>query len=626
LSGPVPNRRTPGRAPAIETNDTTLRDGTQGEGVNYTVTDKIAVAHRLDEFGVAVIEGGWPGSNPRDAEFFDRIRREKLRHAKVAAFGSTIRPGKAPSADANVKALLDAETPVVTIVAKTWDLHVHEDLRIELDENFELIAKTIAFLKKRVDRVILDAEHFFDGYAANPDFAMSCLAVAADAGVDLLCLCDTRGGSLPGDITLATQHAKTLGVALGIHCHNDSGLAVANSLAAVEAGAVQVQGTINGFGERCGNASLCTLVPNLQIKMGYSCVTPEQLARLTEVSRFCAELANVELEKRLPYVGRSAFAHKGGLHVAAVRKNAVTYEHIEPSLVGNTQRVLVSDLSGRSNVMHKAEQFGINVEGRHDELAVLLSHLKELEHSGFQFEGADASFELLMRRNLHPMRRYFRLIGFRVTDEKRSEEAETWCEATVMVEGPDGAVEHTAAEGNGPVNALDRALRKALTKFYPSLENIHLHDYKVRVLDGKSGTESRVRVLIESGDGEKRWGTVGVSHNVVEASWQALVDSVIYHLMKQEEAAGKGGRASKAKAATAKSVAKTTKASTTKTVKAAKTVKATKAAKSTKAANAAITSKPAPKASRANSPKATRTSAKKASRPRAKSAAARGKA
>lgn len=597
----------PAAAPSVEIYDTTLRDGTQGEGVNYTVTDKIAVAHRLDEFGVAVIEGGWPGSNPRDAEFFDRIRKEKLRHAKIAAFGSTIRPGKAPSADANVKALLDAGTPVVTIVAKTWDLHVHEDLRIELEENFELIARTIAFLKKRVDRVILDAEHFFDGYAANPDFAMSCLAVAADAGVDLLCLCDTRGGSLPGDITLATQHAKTLGVALGIHCHNDSGLAVANSLAAVEAGAVQVQGTINGFGERCGNASLCTLVPNLQIKMGYRCVTPEQLGRLTEVSRFCAELANVELEKRLPYVGRSAFAHKGGLHVAAIRKNAVTYEHIDPSLVGNLQRVLVSDLSGRSNVMHKAEQFGIDVEGRHDELARLLSHLKELEHSGFQFEGADASFELLMRRNLHPMRRYFRLIGFRVTDEKRSEEADTWCEATVMVEGPDGAVEHTAAEGNGPVNALDRALRKALTKFYPSLEKIHLHDYKVRVLDGKSGTESRVRVLIESGDGEKRWGTVGVSHNVVEASWQALVDSVVYHLMKQEEAAGKGGRGSKARAATAK------------TLKAAKP-------KPTKAAKAAITSKPAPQASRANNPKATRTSAKKASRPRAKSAAARGKA
>ena len=519
----------------IEIYDTTLRDGTQGEGVSYTVDDKVAVARKLDDFGVSVIEGGWPGSNPRDAAFFDAIRKEKLSTAKIAAFGSTARPGADPAADANMKALLAAETPVITIVAKTWDLHVHEDLRIELDENLELITRSVEYLKKHTDRVILDAEHFFDGYAANHDYALACLKAAVDAGVDLLCLCDTRGGSLPRDVAAATREVASLGAAMGIHCHNDSGLAVANSLAAIEAGASQVQGTVNGFGERCGNANLCTLVPNLQIKMGYRCVTPQQLAKVTELSRFCAELANVELERRLPYVGRSAFAHKGGLHVAAVRKNAVTYEHIAPELVGNEQRVLVSDLSGRSNVMHKAEQFGIDVAGRHDELASLLSHLKELEYSGFQFEGADASFELLMRRNLDPFQRFFRLVGFRVTDEKRSEDGHTWCEATVMVEGPDGAKEHTAAEGNGPVNALDRALRKALTKFYPSIENIHLHDYKVRVLDGTNGTESRVRVLIESGDGKKRWGTVGVSHNVVEASWQALVDSVVYHLLKHEE-------------------------------------------------------------------------------------------
>jgi len=536
-------------ARSIEIYDTTLRDGTQGEGVNYTVRDKIAVACRLDDFGVSVIEGGWPGSNARDAAFFDQIRREKLRHAKIAAFGSTIRPGKAASADTGIKALLEAGTAVVTIVAKSWDLHVHEDLRIGLDENLELISKSIAFLKKRVERVILDAEHFFDGYRANRTYALSCLRVARDAGADLLCLCDTRGGSLPGDVTTATLDAATLGAPLGIHCHDDSGLAVANSLAAVEAGACQVQGTINGFGERCGNASLCTLVPNLQIKMGYHCVTPTQLARLTEVSRFCAELANVEIERRLPYVGRAAFAHKGGLHVAAVRKNATTYEHVDPALVGNEQRVLISDLSGRSSVMHKAEQFGIDVAGRQDELAFLLGHLKDLEHSGFQFEGADASFELLMRRNLHPFERFFRLIGFRVTDEKRSEEGRTWCEATVMIEAPDGAVEHTAAEGNGPVNALDRALRKALTKFYPSIKKVQLHDYKVRVLDGSSGTESRVRVLIESGDGEERWGTVGVSHNVVEASWQALVDSVVYHLLRQEEKHGKSGGKKPARAA-----------------------------------------------------------------------------
>ncbi len=539
----VPAQRPGGRdaSRAVEIYDTTLRDGTQGEGVNYTVRDKIAVARRLDEFGVAVIEGGWPGSNPRDAAFFDEIRREKLRHAKIAAFGSTVRPGKAPSADPNLKALLDAGTPVVTIVAKTWDLHVHEDLRIELEENLELIEKSISYLKKRVDRVILDAEHYFDGAAANREYALLCLRTAVEAGVDLLCLCDTRGGSLPGDVAAATREALMLGAEVGIHCHNDSGLAVANSMAAVEAGASQVQGTINGFGERCGNANLCTLIPNLQIKMGLRCVAPEQLAHLADVSRFCAELANVEIERRMPYVGRSAFAHKGGLHVAAVRKNAVTYEHVDPRLVGNEQRVLVSDLSGRSNVVHKAEQFGIDVEGRHDELASLLGHLKELEHSGFQFEGADASFELLMRRNLHPFERFFRLVGFRVTDEKRTEEGHTHCEATVMIEGPDGEIEHTAAEGNGPVNALDRALRKALTKFYPSIEKVQLHDYKVRVLDGKNGTESRVRVLIESGDGERRWGTVGVSHNVVEASWQALVDSVVYHLLRQEQEGGQEG-------------------------------------------------------------------------------------
>ncbi|HYC53371.1 MAG TPA: citramalate synthase [Candidatus Binatia bacterium] len=526
----------------IEIYDTTLRDGTQGEGVNYTVRDKVAVAEKLDDLGVAVIEGGWPGSNPRDAAFFEDIKRARLRNARIAAFGSTKRPGKTAAEDANLAALLEAQTPVVTIVAKTWDMQVHEDLRIELEENLELIAQSIEYLKSRTERVILDAEHFFDGYEANPQYALQCLRAAAQAGADLLCLCDTRGGSLPGRIAEITREAGKIGTALGIHCHNDSGCAVANSLAAIEAGASQVQGTINGFGERCGNANLCTIIPNLQLKLGYQCVTDKQLAHLTEVSRFCAELANVELERRLPYVGRSAFAHKGGLHVAAVRKNRETYEHIDPVHVGNEQRVLISDLSGRSNVMSKAEQFGIEVEGRHDELASLLGHLKDLEHSGFQFEGAEASFELLMRRNLHPFQRFFKLVGFRVIDEKRQEDGETVCEATVMIEGPEGAIEHTAAEGNGPVNALDKALRKALTKFYPAIEAVQLHDYKVRVLDGKAGTDSRVRVLIESGDGTRRWGTVGVSHNVVEASWQALVDSVVYKLL-QDELAGSRRRA-----------------------------------------------------------------------------------
>lgn len=517
--------------PHVDIYDTTLRDGTQGEGVSYTVGDKIAVARKIDELGVAFIEGGWPGSNPRDAGFFEQAKKETFSAARLVAFGSTARPGADPAKDAQIRALLAAETPAVTIVAKTWDFHVHEDLRIELEENLELIRSSVAFLKTRTDTVILDAEHFFDGWLANPEYALNCLQAAVDAGADLLCLCDTRGGSLPNQIRDGVLAAGQLGTDTGIHCHNDAGLAVANSLAAVEAGARQVQGTINGFGERCGNANLCTIIPNLELKLDVDCIGKERLTKLTETSRFCAELANVELGRHLPYIGRSAFAHKGGLHVAAIRKNAHTYEHVAPETVGNEQRILVSDLSGRSNVLAKAEQFGIDVEGRADAMKTLLAQVKELENTGFQFEGAEASFELLMRRALDDsQQRYFKLIGFRVIDEKRHESEATLCEATVMIEGPDGQREHTAATGNGPVNALDRALRKALTKFYPSIRDVELHDYKVRVLAGEHGTESRVRVLIESGDEQQRWGTVGVSHNVVEASWQALVDALVYKL------------------------------------------------------------------------------------------------
>jgi 2-isopropylmalate synthase len=518
--------------------DTTLRDGTQGEGVSYTVGDKIAVAHQLDELGVAYIEGGWPGSNPRDAGFFDAAKQEQFTNARIAAFGATARPGVEPGEDGNIRALLAAETPVITVVAKTWDFHVHEDLRIELNENLELIHSSIAYLKKHCDEVILDAEHFFDGWLANPAYALSCLESAVAGGADVLCLCDTRGGTLPASIRSAVEAALKVSPDLGIHCHDDSGLAVANSLAAVEAGASQVQGTINGFGERCGNANLCTILPNLELKMGIHCIGEERLTKVTDVSRFCAELANVELAKGLPYVGRAAFAHKGGIHVAAIRKNSQTYEHVTPECVGNEQRVLVSDLSGRSNVLHKAEEFGITVEGKSQELKQLLQEIKDLEHRGFLFEGADASFELLMRRALDGWtKRYFKLRGFRVIDEKRDEDGETLCEATVMVEEPDGSQEHTAATGNGPVNALDQALRKALVRFYPSLSEVELHDYKVRVLAGEHGTSGRVRVLIESGDGRARWSTVGVSHNVVEASWQALVDSLIYKLFTDERLA-----------------------------------------------------------------------------------------
>jgi len=516
----------------IDLYDTTLRDGSQGEGVSFTVADKITIAKRLDELGIAYIEGGWPGSNPRDAAFFDEIRRVKLGKAVIAAFGATKRPKGGAADDANLKALLAANTSAATIVAKTWDMTVRDDLRIPLKANLELIAETIAYLKPRLETVILDAEHFFDAYDSNADYALSCLRAAAEAGADVLCLCDTRGGALPVQIESACRAAAAIGVPLGIHCHNDAGLAVANSLRAVECGAVQVQGTINGLGERCGNANLCTIIPNLQLKMGYRCVMPAQLRRLGEVSRLLYELANLEPAKNEPYVGRSAFAHKGGLHVSAIRKNRETYEHIDPAVVGNEQRVLVSDLSGRSNVEYKAKQFGIDVAGRADELASLLGELKELENVGFQFEGAEASFELLMHRSLKNKMKFFRLIGFRVIDEKRVEDEPSASEATVMIEGPDGAIEHTAATGNGPVNALDKALRKALTKFFPEIESVQLHDYKVRVLAGHDGTAGLVRVLIESGDEHDRWGTVGVSHNLVEASWQALVDSLVYKLYK----------------------------------------------------------------------------------------------
>jgi 2-isopropylmalate synthase len=518
--------------------DTTLRDGCQSEDVAFTLEDKLRIAEKLDALGIAYIEGGWPGSNPRDEEFFHAVKKLHLKHARISAFGSTRRANIAAGEDFNIRLLLKAETPVVTIVGKTWDLHVRDDLRISKKANLEIIADSIVYLKKRVDEVFFDAEHFFDGYAANPEYALECIKAAAEAGADAIVLCDTRGGRMPHEVLVATRVAgQSVPTPLGIHCHNDCELAVANSLAGIEGGAVQVQGTINGFGERCGNANLCSVIPNLQMKFGYQCVSEAQLTHLAEVSRFVYELANIEPNKRQAYVGMSAFAHKGGLHVAAVQKNRETYEHIDPELIGNTQRVLVSDLSGRSNVVYKAKQFGLDVENSDPAVKQILEEVKRLENAGFQYEGAEASFELLMQKALHGQVRHFRLIGFRVIDEKRKEDEPPLSEATIMVEGPDGAVEHTAAQGNGPVNALDRALRKALTKFYPQLEKMELHDYKVRVLGaGESGgTASTVRVLIESGDEQDRWGTVGVSPNVIEASWQALVDSIEYKLYKDKK-------------------------------------------------------------------------------------------
>ncbi|MGH7786912.1 MAG: citramalate synthase, partial [Candidatus Binatia bacterium] len=539
-------------ARTIQIYDTTLRDGCQAEDIALTLEDKLRIAERLDDFGVAYVEGGWPGSNPRDEAFFVEVRKLKLKRIKVAAFGSTRRAGARASEDRNLDKLLRAETPVVTIFGKSWDLHVRDDLRIPLEANLELIHDTVRYLKRHVDEVVYDAEHFFDGFRANPDYAIECVRAAADGGADVLALCDTNGGRLPGEVAAGVEAVKAAtATPIGIHCHNDSELAVANSLIAVEHGAVQVQGTINGVGERCGNVNLCSVIANLQLKMHCTVVTPANLRRLRELSRFVDELANIEHNKRQAYVGQSAFAHKGGVHVAAVQRNPQTYEHIDPAIVGNRQRVLVSDLSGRANILYKAKQFGVDLESLDGHVRSLVAEVKQLEHQGFQFEGAEASLELRMHRIQHGPLRYFELIQFRVVDEKgymrllfnqngnvqvktderiEHDPASAW--AAVMLSGPDGEIEHTAAEGNGPVNALDTALRRALRRFYPRIEEVRLLDYKVRVLGGTEGSAAPVRVLIESGDGRERWGTVGVSLNVIEASWQALVDSFEYKIYK----------------------------------------------------------------------------------------------
>jgi 2-isopropylmalate synthase len=536
----------------VEIYDTTLRDGCQAEDIALTLEDKLRITERLDDFGVGYVEGGWPGSNPRDEAYFEEVRKLSLRQIKVAAFGSTRRAGARASDDRNLLKLLRTETPVVTIFGKAWDLHVRDDLRVPLEENLEIIHDTVRYLKKRVDEVIFDAEHFFDGYRKNPEYALQCVGAAADAGADVLCLCDTNGGRLPAEIAAGVDRVREAAdTRIAIHCHNDSELAVANSLIAVEHGATQVQGTINGFGERCGNVNLISVIANLQIKMDYRVVSAANLGRLKELSHFVYELANVEPSKRQPYVGQSAFAHKGGIHVAAVRRNPETYEHVEPSIVGNRQRVLVSDLSGRANILYKAKQFGVDLDSLDVHVRHLVEQVKELEHGGFQFEGAEASLELRMQRVLGEVPHFFDLIQFRVVDEKGymrhtvdtqgslhveadekidHDAAMAW--AAVMLRGPGGEVEHTAAEGNGPVNALDRALRRALVRFYPRVEEVKLLDYKVRVLGGGKGSGAMVRVLIESGDGSDRWGTVGVSVNVIEASWQALIDSIEYKLFK----------------------------------------------------------------------------------------------
>jgi 2-isopropylmalate synthase len=502
--------------------DTTLRDGTQGTGISFSVLDKMRVAERLDAFGVDFIEGGWPGSNPKDATFFKEAAAHNWKHAKIAAFGMTRRGGGSAATDPQVKALLDAETPVVTLVGKSWLLHVTEVFGVTEAENLAMIEDTVSHVCAAGREVVYDAEHFFDGYRDDPSYALDTLRAARDAGAGILVLCDTNGGSLPGFVAEATAAVRReLQCPVGIHTHNDSGLGVANALAAVGAGATQAQGTINGYGERVGNCNLTTLIPTLQLKLGIP-VVPE-LPALRDVSAFIDELANVPSDIRAPYVGDAAFTHKGGLHVHAVQKLARAYEHVEPSSVGNRQAVVISDLSGQSNVLVKAAELGFKLEKGAPGVAAILAAVKEAEARGCEFEAAEASFDLLVRRSLGIYRALFELREYHV-HYRRTKAGSDPCEATVKL-SVGGVAEYTVAEGDGPVNALDAALRKALRPFYPWIDGISLEDYKVRIVNGTQGTAARTRVLITSGHDSRRWGTVGVSDNIIQASWQALVDS-----------------------------------------------------------------------------------------------------
>lgn len=515
----------------IQIYDTTLRDGTQREGLSLTCQDKLRVAQLLDDLGVAYIEGGWPGSNPKDAEFFQRAKTLHLKHARLAAFGATCRAGGGkPDDDANLRALLDAETPVVTVVGKSWTLHVTDVLQTTLEENLRIIRESLAYLKARGREVIYDAEHFFDGYRADAGYALATLRAAWQGGADSITLCDTNGGSLPWQIEEIVRAARAQfpDKSFGIHTHDDGGCGVANALAAVRAGCNLVQGTVNGYGERCGNANLCTLIPNLELKLGFKCVPDGCLSRLTGLSHAVAEIANLAPDDHTAYVGRSAFAHKGGIHVAAMRRNGNSYQHVDPARVGNLSRVVVSELAGRGNVLSKAEEFGVAVDDARGAVTAVLQRIKALEAQGFHFESAEASIELMLRRARLDYRPRFEMIDFIVIVEQRQGRG-LLAEANVKLRVGDEIV-HVAAEGNGPVNALDTALRKALAPFYPALNTFHLADYKVRILDGDAGTAATTRVLIETANHTQRWSTVGASPNIIEASWLALCDAVEYGL------------------------------------------------------------------------------------------------
>ncbi|MDP2918750.1 MAG: citramalate synthase [Dehalococcoidia bacterium] len=523
--------------PKITLYDTTLRDGAQKEGISFSVADRLEIARKLDELGIHYIEGGWPGSNPRDAEFFQRAGHLKLKKAKIAVFGSTARKDTPVEEDANLKAILDSGAKIATLVGKASDKQVTQVLECTLDENLALIADSIRYLRSKGLTVFFDAEHFFDGMKNNVNYSLLCLKTAAEAGAACNILCDTNGGALPGEVEKAVRLAcKASAIPIGIHAHNDGEVAVANSLAAVKAGASQVQGTINGYGERCGNANLCSIIPNLQLKMGIRCITEEQLTHLAEISHSISEAANLAHDASLPFVGASAFAHKAGYHVSGITKWIDAYQHIDPAKVGNKTRAVVSDLSGKSNIIYKAKERGL-VLPHGKEAQKLLAQVKQFESLGFQYENAEASFDLLVHRARPDYQPPFELVDFLVVIEKRRRPATTrggtemLAEAMVKVKVGD-QVMHTAAEGNGPVNALDQALRKALLQSYPALESVKLTDYKVRILEENTGTESQVRVLIESSDGNEEWRTVGSSTNIIEASWLALADSVEYWLLK----------------------------------------------------------------------------------------------
>jgi len=516
----------------IELFDSTLRDGTQGEGVNLSVVDKLNIAKRLDEFGIGIIEGGWPGSNPRDQEFFERSKDLDLKTAKICAFGSTARSLDKVEEDPNLQAILKTETEVVTIFGKTWKLHAERGLGISAKDNAELIRRSIEFLTSQGRRVIFDAEHFFDGYRDSEEFALGMVKAAEEGGADTIVLCDTNGGSMPYEVAEATQRVCVLvEVPVGIHAHNDAGMAAANSISAVQSGATHVQGTMNGVGERCGNANLSTVIPNLSLKLKRTFTHEVDLTQMTSMANYVFEIMNLHPDDRAPFVGHSAFAHKGGVHVSAVMKDSRMYEHIDPKLVGGHQRVLISDLSGKSNIHYKAGELDISLEDGNRKLpGEVVDRIKEMEHHGYQYESAEASFEIILRQQMGTFTPYFEVVDSRVIV---SYERDSHNRADAMLKvAVNGETEHTAADGVGPVNALNKALQKALVRFYPVLQNVHLTDYKVRVLNGRDGTSAGVRVLIESSDGTESWSTVGVSENIIEASWQALVDSLNYKLMK----------------------------------------------------------------------------------------------